>query len=137
MNVAIALREAVKAAGLPCEVFPVGMSVRVGESDFGPDAMLCCGDSIDDNQMDVPGPLVIVEVLSPSTRHIDPTWKTTAYFRVPSPRHYLVVFTDEAKVVHHRRMDGQDTLQTRILTSRTIELDPPGISIAIEAIYGG
>ena len=127
MNVVIALREAVKAAGLSCEVFPDGMSIRVGESDFEPDAVLRRGDPIDDDRVDVPDPLVIVEVLSPSPRHVDVTRKMTAYFRVPSLRHYLVVFTDEPKVMHHRRVDGEETLQTRILTAGAIDLDPPGI----------
>lgn len=137
MNVASALRDAVKLGDLPCEVFPDGMSVAVGESDFEPDAILRCGDPLDDDRVDVPDPLVIVEVLSPSTRHVDLTRKMTAYFQVPSLRHYLVVFTEERKVVHHRRADAGDVLETRIVTTGAIQLDPPGISLPIEAIYGG
>jgi Uma2 family endonuclease len=132
-----ALGQAVKAAGLQCDIYPDGVTIAVGESDFEPDAVLRCGEPLDGDRVDVPDPLIVVEVLSPSTKHVDLTQKMTAYFQVPSLRHYLIVFTDAVKVVHHRRVDGQDALQTRILSSGRIDLDPPGISLGIEAIYGG
>jgi Uma2 family endonuclease len=64
----LALRRAVAAAGLPCHVYPDGVAVEVGESDYEPDAVLRCGDPLPGDAVSVPDPLVVVEVLSPGTR---------------------------------------------------------------------
>jgi len=130
-----ALRQAIRTAGLRCEIYPDGMTIEVGESDYEPDAVVRCGDRLDGDRVDVPDPLVIVEVLSPSTRQVDLTRKLAAYFQVASLRHYLVFWADEAKVIHHHRRDGSETIETRILTAGEIRLDPPGISVSIEDIY--
>jgi Uma2 family endonuclease len=130
-----ALRQAIRTAGLRCEIYPDGMTIEVGESDYEPDAVVRCGDRLDGDRVDVPDPLVIVEVLSPSTRQVDLTRKLAAYFQVASLRHYLVFWADEAKVIHHHRRDGSETIETRILTTGEIRLDPPGISVSIEDIY--
>ena len=41
----LALRRAVRDAGLPCHVNGDGMTVEVGDSDYEPDAVLYCGQS--------------------------------------------------------------------------------------------
>jgi Uma2 family endonuclease len=78
LEIAVALRQAIRAAGLPCQVYPDGMTIEVDESDFEPDAVVRCGDRPDDNRVDVPDPLIIAEVLSPSIRHVDLTRKLAA-----------------------------------------------------------
>jgi len=85
----LALRHAVAASGLPCHVFGDGMTVEVDDSDFEPDAILHCGDPLPGDAVAVPEPMVVVEVLSPSTRGGDLTQKLVAYFQVPSVRHYF------------------------------------------------
>ena len=131
----LALRQAVAAAGLPCHVYPDGMTVEVDESDFEPDAVLHCGERLAGDAIAVPEPLVIVEVLSPSTRGDDLTRKLVAYFQVPSVRHYLVFWADQPRVLHYRREDDSDRIETRIVTSGAITLDPPGITITVEDLY--
>jgi Uma2 family endonuclease len=135
LMIARLLQDGVKAAGLPCQVFPDGMTVEVDDNDFEPDAILRCGDKLDGNSIAVPDPIVLVEVTSPCTQSIDHARKLAAYFKVPTVRHYLIVSADRPLVIHHRRPDTADTLETRILTTGNIQLDPPGISIAIEALY--
>ena len=99
----LALHRAVAAAGLPCHVYPDGVTVEVDDNDFEPDAILRCGDKLPGDGVSVPDPLVVVEVLSPSTRHVDTARKLVAYFRVPSVRHYLIFWADRPQVIHHRR----------------------------------
>jgi Uma2 family endonuclease len=82
----------------------------------------------------VPNPIVVVEVLSPSTRHIDASAKLAGYFRLPSVRHYLIVDPDRPLVIHHARGEG-DTIATRVVTTGTLRLDPPGIDLSIEDFY--
>jgi Uma2 family endonuclease len=133
-RVAQALDAAVRAAGLPCQVFTDGMTVEVGESDYEPDAVLRCGGTLPSDAIAVPDPLVIVEVLSPGTSGIDRAWKLQEYFRLPSLRHCLIVWADKQQIVHHRRGDDAE-IETLTVKGGTIGLDPPGISITVEDIY--
>jgi Uma2 family endonuclease len=130
-----ALTRAVEAAGLACEVYPDGVTVEVDDNDFEPDAILRCGDALSGDRVDVPDPLAVVEVLSPGTRNDDLTRKLVAYFRVPSVRHYLIFWADRPQVIHHRRRDDGDGIETRMLTTGEIRLDPPGLAITVEEIY--
>jgi Uma2 family endonuclease len=86
----LALRRAIVTAGLPCHVYPDGMSVEVADSDFEPDAVLRCGEKLSGDAVAVPDPLVLVEVLSPSTCGDDLTRKLVEYFRIPTVQHYLI-----------------------------------------------
>jgi Uma2 family endonuclease len=129
-----ALRQAIRAAGLPCTAYPDGMTVQIGDSDFEPDAIVRCGDPLPGTETTVPDPLIIVEVLSPSTSANDRRFKFGEYFRLPSVRHYLIVWPDRPKVAHHRRSDDGD-IRTEVFTEGPIRLDPPGIAIQLEDIY--
>jgi Uma2 family endonuclease len=128
------LREGIIAAGIACEAFPDGMTVEIGEDhDFEPDAIVRCGFPRLGNVTRVPDPLIIVEVLSPSTSVTDRTEKFSAYFRLPSVQHYLIVWSDRIRVVHHRR-DG-DTITTEAYTAGTVALAPPGLSLDVGDLY--
>jgi Uma2 family endonuclease len=125
-----ALTQAIRAAGLPCEAFPDGMAVRVdAETVYEPDALVRCGDALDDNAIEVLDPVVVVEVLSPSSRRLDTGGKLEDYFRLPSLRHYLIVKTENRAVIHHRRTE-EGTILTRIVRDGDIRLDPPGIVLS-------
>jgi hypothetical protein len=58
-----------------------------------------------------------------------------AYFRLPSVQHYLVFWADRRQVIHHRRRDDGQGIDTRMMTEGEIVLDPPGITIAVEDVY--
>ncbi len=128
------LRQAVQAAALPCDVYTDGMTVQVGDSDYEPDAVAHCGDRLPDDAMTVPEPLIIVEVLSPSTSATDRAWKLQEYFRLPSLRHYLIVWADRQHIAHHRRGDD-GAIETRTITGGELRLEPTGITIGVEDIY--
>jgi Uma2 family endonuclease len=125
---------AVRDANAPGHVNGDGMTVEIGDSDYEPDAILYCGTRLPPGSMTVPNPVVIVEVLSPSTSATDRAWKLREYFRLPSVRHYLIIWADTEQIVHHRRNDA-GALETTVLTTGEIALDPPGIAITGEEIY--
>jgi Uma2 family endonuclease len=133
----LALRRGVAEAGLPCHVYPDGVTVEVDDSDFEPDAVLRCGEALPGDLVSVPDPLVVVEVLSPGTRSVDLSRKMVAYFRVPSVRHFLIARADRPEVIHHRRRDGVEGIDTLVVTAGEIRLDPPGVTISVEEIYAG
>jgi Uma2 family endonuclease len=130
----VALRDAIRAAELPCQAFVDGLTVEVGEdSDFRPDALVNAGPRPAPNAVVAPNPIIVVEVLSPSTQSADRGRKLSGYFRVPSIQHYLVVSASRRQVVHHRRA-GNDIVSV-VATEGVISLDPPGIAIAMDEIY--
>lgn len=131
-----ALGDAIRKAGLPCEALPDGISVRVdADTVYEPDALVRCGEAAEDEIVEISDPVIVVEVLSPSTGSIDLTAKLADYFRLPSLRHYLVVNRKRRSVVHHRR-DDAGTIQTTILRERgTLSLHPPGLTIEVADLF--
>lgn len=135
-NVYLALTAAVRRSGVRCYVLPDGMTVRIDESTaFEPDALVYCGERAPATTLEIPNPVLVVEVLSPSTQRIDLTHKLAGYFRLPSVMHYLIVDPSQPSIVHHAR-DSDDTILTRIVSSGSIALDPPGLELALVDIYG-
>jgi Uma2 family endonuclease len=130
------LSDAIEAAALPCEALPDGMTIKIDEDTaYEPDAVVHCGDRLADDALMVPEPVIVVEVLSPSTRARDAGAKLADYFRLPSVRHYLLVKTERPTVIHHRRGDD-GAIATRIVTAGPLDLDPPGVTLDLERIYG-
>ena len=130
-----ALLTGIQARRLPCHVLPDGMTVRIDETTaYEPDALVYGGARLPPAAIEVPNPVIVVEVLSPSTRRIDASAKLAGYFRLPSIAHYLIVDPDKPLVLHHARGSGE-TILTRVVTQGAIELDPPGLSVAIADIY--
>lgn len=130
-----ALDRAIRAADLACEALADGITVEVGDdTDYEPDAVVNCGERIAGDEVAATNPIIVVEVLSPSTQSVDTGAKLADYFKVASIRHYLIVRADRRAVVHHRRRDDAG-IETRLLAEGRITLDPPGIEIAIEDFY--
>jgi Uma2 family endonuclease len=129
------LRAAIRESALPCHAVPDGATLRIDETTaFEPDAMVYCGKKHSSTAIEVPNPVIVVEVLSPSTRQVDASIKLAGYFRLPSVVHYLIVDPNEPMIVHHSRGPGGDIL-TRVVTEGAITLDPPGLVIAVADIY--
>jgi Uma2 family endonuclease len=130
----VALRRAVAEAGLACEALPDGVTVESGDSDYEPDALVNCGVPMADNAIAAPSPVIVVEVLWPGTAATDTGAKLAGYFRVPSVAHYLIVHPTRRTVIHHRR--NGDLIDTRIVADGLIRMDPPGVVIGLDEIYG-
>ncbi len=131
----IALRGAIKSAGLGCHAVPDGATVRISSrTAFEPDALVYCGEEVPNDSLEVPNPVIVVEVLSPGTQMTDMRDKLRGYFTVPSVQHYLIVDFDKQMVIHHARGAG-DALQTRLLSEAQLVLDPPGLSLKIESLF--
>jgi Uma2 family endonuclease len=114
-----------------CQAVPDGMTVAVDDdTDFEPDVAIHHGAPIPAEPVIIPNPVVVVEVLSPSSKRIDTSVKLEAYFRVASIAHYLVFRADRQGVAHWRRASGVPETPTGLL-----RLDPPGIVLDLDGIY--
>ena len=123
------LSEAIERTGLPCEVYVDGMSVEVDANTlYEPYVLVRCGPPLPDDAIKTPDPVILVEVLSPSTRARDAGAKLEDYFRLESLRHYLIAKTENRTIIHHMR-DDAGAITTRIVRDDAIMLDPPGIEL--------
>ncbi len=130
-----ALVAAIRRAHTPCHMLPDGMTVRVdNDTAHEPDALVYCGNELSSSAIEVPNPIIVVEVLSPSTRYIDASAKLAGYFRLASVQHYLIIDPDKPLVVHHARTEGE-MLATRIVHAGPVPLDPPSIEVRVEDFY--
>jgi Uma2 family endonuclease len=136
LSVAVALRDAVNAAALPCTVFTDGVAVVINESTTRiPDASVQCEAPLDRASM-VVSPLIVVEVASPSSERSDLGAKLIEYFSLPGVRHYLVVLADKRAVVHYRRHESGE-IETHILhEGADVILAPPGMNVRVSALLG-
>jgi Uma2 family endonuclease len=129
------LRQAIDRARVPCRVYPDGATVRVSAGTvFEPDALVYCGAPLPPEAIEVPAPVVIVEVLSPSTAGRDHGFKLTGYFSLPSVAHYLILDPERRVLIHHKRGQG-DIIETRILSEGSLRLDPPGLEASVEEMF--
>jgi Uma2 family endonuclease len=129
------LKAAIRKAGLPCRMFPDGMTVRVAaRTAFEPDAIVVCSPPTDLNTMEIPNPVVVVEVLSPSTAADDHGVKLDGYFSLGSVNHYLILDPDRRVMIHHRRGHA-GAIETRVLREGKVILDPPGFEAQVMGFF--
>lgn len=126
----LALLRAVRKAGLPCHVLTDGSGVRISRHVMhGPDSLVYCGPELPDDALEVPNPVILVEVVSPSTRRFDATVKRDSYFGLTSVHHYLIVDPEGPPVVHHSRQPDGTILKSEVHEG-TLALSPPGIEVS-------
>lgn len=130
-----ALEAAIDRAGLPCRMFPDGMTVRItANSAFGPDGLVVCPPPPDLNSLEILNPVIVVEVLSLSTAADDHGIKLDGYFSLRSVEHYLILDADRRVMIWHKR-GREGAIETRILRDGVIRLDPPGIEAEVAAFF--
>jgi Uma2 family endonuclease len=104
LNLASALRAHFK--GHPCRVFMADMKLRltIAEEDifYYPDVLVTC-DPLDNEAYFKTRPVVIVEVMSPSTERLDRREKFLSYQQLPSLEEYVLVDQEKMHVTVFRR----------------------------------
>jgi Uma2 family endonuclease len=131
----LALLQAVRRAGLPCHVLVDGASVRISRHVMhDPDALVYCGPELPDDALEVPNPVILVEVASPSTRKFDETVKRDGYFSLPSVHHYLIVDPEGPPVIHYSRQADGTPLKSEVQEG-TLTLSPPGIEVGVAEMF--
>jgi hypothetical protein len=101
----IALLASVRRANISCYVLPDGPTVRIdSETAYEPDALVYCGEKVSTRALEIPNPMIVFEVLSPSTQRIDVVRKLADYFRVPTvaPSRRAALTTRSPKVMQPR-----------------------------------
>jgi len=90
----------------PCDTFSSDIKVRVSDlAFFYPDVIVTCQDNSGDSYY-TEQPLIIVEVLSKSTRRTDETIKRRLYQTLPSLQEYVLIEQDIVDIEICRRDQG-------------------------------
>jgi Uma2 family endonuclease len=139
-NVYAALRSSLR--GSNCEAFGSDLRVRTpGGLYTYPDVLVVCGGiHLSGERLEtVTNPVMIVEVLSASTKDYDRGQKFEMYKTIASLREYLLVEQDVLLVERHFRANdaAPDTWQRQNYDAPVaqIELDTLGITLALAEIY--
>jgi Uma2 family endonuclease len=129
------LDRAIRNGGLDCEALADGVTIEAdAETDYEPDAVVNCGPRLPPDAIAATNPVIVVEVLSPSTEAVDTSEKLADYFRIPSIQHCLIVRARRQEIIHHRR--SGDAIVSRAVNVGAIKLDPPGITVDVAEVYG-
>lgn len=89
-------------ANTPCELFFSDMKAKAGKNFFYPDVIVDCRNE-DGNAYYTQSPVLIVEVLSKSTRRTDKALKRLAYQALPSLQEYVLIDQDVVEIEICRR----------------------------------
>jgi Uma2 family endonuclease len=129
-NVGFALRQAL--ARTPCTALIDGPQIVTEEISAIPDVVVTCS-AIDLSTPVIAEPVIVVEVMSPSSEADDAGRKWFSYRKIPSLKHYLVLSQDERVVQVHSR--AGDLWRERFVSAGAIELDEPPLRLEVETIY--
>ena len=115
-----------------CEPFGSDMKVKVASNFFYPDVTVVCDDPTD-NDYYTESPVIIVEVLSKSTRRTDQTVKRQNYLQIPSLQEYLLIEQDIVDIeVLHRNDDWRGS---HYYMGDEFTLNSIGLTLLVEDIY--
>jgi Uma2 family endonuclease len=139
-NVLTALRVAVRPFLKKFSVHTSDLKIYIEPSDIGvyPDALVICEEPIFwKNRLDViVNPLLIVEVLSPSTQSYDRLGKFDLYKTLPSFQEYVLINADKHSVeTRFREEPDLWRIKTEETVTNSVILRSLGVSISMADIY--
>ncbi len=137
-NIGAPLKLAMDPKG--CRTYQGG--IRVQRSDdtrdtdkTRPDVVVRCGPGSANTY--ITDPLVIVEVLSPSTIDVDRGAKLDFYKSLPTVRHIALVYQDQMRVEHYRRDEAGFEFEVLKSAEDRLHLDAVDFGIALAQVYFG
>lgn len=135
-NIGRALGNSVIPKG--CRVYGSDIKIHTGDGiNTFPDAAVVCGNRLYyGSRTDIiANPLVIVEVLSPSTEAYDRTDKFDYYKTIESLQDYLLVEQDEPRVMLYSRHDDHWEFREAMGRDSTVYLPSVETTLALADIY--
>jgi len=129
----------VQLRGKGCEIYASDMRVRMKKGRYGyPDVVVVCDKpNFADDEFDVLlNPLVVVEVLSKTTRFRDKTEKLKTYQKMESICEILLIEQTEPRIEHYiKQTPNQWLLRIYENLSETIVLESLGCELPVAEIY--
>lgn len=137
-NCLVALANRLK--GKQCRPFNSDTKVRLDRDGrkrfYYPDAQVVC-ESNEPTSVFQDHPVLIIEVLSPSTRRYDLDEKMTAYLTIPTLKYYVIFEQHQPIAIVMRRTEGGFLREFVEGIESTIDLPFLNFSLAMRDIYDG
>ena len=136
VNIGSELRTALRGRG--CRVLSSDMNVWAAGAFYYPDLSVICGPSVyrDGNKHVITNPIVVVEVLSPSTEPKDRGEKFIRYQQIETLRSYLLVSQAEPRVeLFERGENGHWDYSLVAGLENTVEIPSLAVTLALSEIY--
>lgn len=122
----------------PCQPFSENMKVQVGEEAvLYPDVFVTCDPRFSADQTVFTAPLLVIEVLSPSTQRYDRSEKFAIYRRLPSLREYVLVDPDTRRVEVYRPNADGSCLYFDQSDQGELALESVGLRLPLELLFKG
>ena len=137
-NVSVALKRRLR--GRPCEAFISQLKVHVREDNafFYPDVVVSCHPEDLRAELALEHPVIIVEVLSPTTEGYDRGTKFGHYRKLASLQEYVLVDVDARRVEVFRRTADQGWLLHDYHDEHSVwSVQSLGLSISLAEIFEG
>ncbi|WP_245706955.1 Uma2 family endonuclease [Thiothrix caldifontis] len=136
LNVATTLRNLLR--GKPCQPMNSDMRIHTPSGlDTYPDiSVFCNAPELMDNDRTLLNPVVIIEVLSPSTRSYDRGDKFWHYRSIAGLQDYVLIDSETIHVEHHHRQQRDEWLlhEYRKLDD-TLHLESLGLTLTLAVFY--
>lgn len=117
----------------PCEAFGSNLKVKTPTGNYRyPDCMVVCNEASDDEYISH-SPVIIVEVLSRSTRKTDKQTKRLEYMNIPSLEEYVLIEQDTVEVTVYRK--NQQWRSTSYFLGDEVFFAAIELTLTVEAIY--
>ena len=130
-NLWMSLREKLKGTG--CRPFRGDAKVLAHQSVRYPDLSVTCS-AIHGTDDVVPNPVVVIEIISPSTAREDRGRKKIDYFATPSIRQYAIIEQEERLIDLYTRTDA-GWIDEVVVDDGVLNLWAIGVAISLDAIY--
>ena len=139
-NVTIAL--GLRLRGKPCRVYSsdLRISTKVKNMIVYPDLSVVCGRPrpIEDDRDTISNPVLIIEILSPSTRNRDRGLKAAEYRDMETLLEFLLIEQDRPSIEHWRKVaDGHWDVLTVEQADAVLALESIGVDLPLEEVYAG
>ena len=124
--------------GTPCQVFSEGLKVQIGDDTVVySDVFVTCDKRFRADELVVTAPLLVVEVLSPSTQGFDRSGKFAFYRRLPSLREYVLIDPDTRRVEVFRPDDDGHWKLFDMSEAEALIFTSIDAQIALVAVFDG
>ena len=136
LNIAFVFKNKLKKRKKKCSVYSEAVKVQILENHHYtyPDVVVRCDETEDDN-LTIKNPILIVEVLSNSTREYDAGEKFTFYKQIPSLKHYILVEQDFCLITCYTKDNNFWYHQAYTKLDALINLTHLKIDITVKDIY--
>lgn len=116
----------------PCQPYTSDMKVKIDSKYFYPDLLVECSDLAGDSYF-TNSPILLVEVLSESTRKMDKKFKHDLYLSIPSLQEYVLIEQDVVDVEVIRRRTGWQS--EHYFLGEEVTFESIALTVSVEDIY--